>query len=235
MEFKVAFISEKNIVKKEESNIKSYGKYFWIRNEKENNLMSKGVKANNTMEDATKFIKNNKGDGVFEYQYIIIDSDTKTVYYRKYGKNDLIKALLRNFKITKENIYFEVDIDKLKSISELKIETFNREQLSLVDPNYNGDQISRDFADDIPISNIHIYKYNEDTFFKKNAIKSFNKLKQDKNTKVTIKGTDENGNSITASEKIVSTIALNIEYKDIVEEGNIEIRTIIDEIDKLSK
>lgn len=191
------------------------------------NTKTKGVQLNDgTMDSATSFIINNDGKSLVELRFIIINEVAKKIFYTC-SQSDLLNIWQKYFFTYNDLPEFDVDVEKLKSISEIQLTVKNQNQIDWIDGNSTVSSLKELETDNQPDAIIINMNFIQPTLFKRKTIHDIVKQYEKPNTALRLKGYDENGNNVVVARNAQLSVTLDIHFENAAELNDITLSEFI--------
>jgi hypothetical protein len=191
--------------------------FYCIKIFKTVNTKTKGVQLNNgTMDSATSFIINNHGKSLVELRFIIINETAKKIFYTC-SQSDLIDFWTQYFITHHDLPEFDVDVEKLKSISEIQLIVKNKNNLDWIDENSTVSTLKGLETDNQPDAIVVNMSYTKPTIFTKKTVSDVIKQFEKPDTTLRLKGYDENGNNVVVAKNAQLAVKLDIRFNNAAE------------------
>lgn len=238
MEFKVASFNNeilKNEVDFDSTNFQfqEIDKCFCIKIYKKSNTKTKGVqKTDGTLDAATDFIIKNDGKSLVELRFIFIDNKIRKIFYNS-STYDLQSILKNYFNETSENILFDIDIEKLYSISKIKLETNDLKQVDWINPEANTSGLESIYTDSQPDKVTINLEYQTPArliLFKGDTVQHIIKKYRKPGVFLKMRGFDAKGNILSVTDKVQLLIELDIFFENAHDLNNISLQLFKDKI-----
>ncbi|SSY80532.1 hypothetical protein [Alysiella crassa] len=188
--------------------------FFCLKILKETKTKTKGVqKTDNSLDSADNFILSHEGKRLVELRYVFIDKSTRRIFYTISG-SDLDKILRQYFSYT-DIIQYDVDIEKLDSITKINLEVHKNWHHDWVNPNAVPSTLQNLQFDKEPDKTIVQMEYATPTRLLKG--RNFQQVIDEykiPNTKLTMRGFDEQGNTILVTDKVQLLVEIDIVFND---------------------
>lgn len=122
---------------------------------------------------------------------------------------------------------FDVDIEKLKSISDIQLTVKNQNQIDWIDENSTVSSLKELETDNQPDAIIINMSFTQPTIFKRKTIHDIVKQYEKPNTALRLKGYDENGNNVVVARNAQLSVILDIHFENAAELNDIPLSEFI--------
>lgn len=221
MDFKVAKFYQSIEYKNKKQNppylLEEYNDFYCLKFFKETKTKTKGVqKTDGSLDSTDNFIISHNGKSLVELRYIFIDKLKKRIFYTT--SNSELNKILRDYFSYTNNIEYEVDIDKLESITKISLEIHRNHQIDWINPNATISSLEElEFDCEPDKTTVHMEYATPTRLLKGKSFQEIINKYQANNAKLTMRGFDKEGNILLVTEKVQLLVEINIEFKDAVE------------------
>ena len=219
MEFKVASFFQsidynKNIFDDNFYTFEEIDEFFCIKIFKEAKTKTKGVhKRDGSLDSTDNFIHSHDGKGLVELRYVFIDRLMKRIFYT-IGSKDL-NNILRDYFSYIEDVQYNVDINRLESISKISLEVHKNNQMDWVNPESITSSLQDLELDSKPDkTTVHMEYTTPAHLLKGKTFQEVVNKYQLPNTKLTMRGFDERGNALLITDKVQLLMDIDIIFND---------------------